>query len=339
MKTTDEHVFIIAEAGVNHNGDFKQAKELVQIASYAGVDAIKFQTFNSEMVVTKTALKANYQKRKEGSVETQFEMLRKLELSLEEHKKLLDFCRQSGTEFLSSPFDLTAIELLSTIGLNIWKVPSGEITNLPYLRKIGSLGQTVILSTGMADLGEIEDAIDVLDSAGTSRDKIILLHCNTEYPTPMCDVNLRALSTIQSAFPKIRIGYSDHTEGIEAPIAAVAMGAIVIEKHFTLDKSLPGPDHKASLEPCELEAMVKAIRNIEQAMGSGIKKASPSEKQNIPIVRKSIVALTEIHTGEPFSAHNLTCKRPGTGISPMRWDEIIGKKASRSFKKDDLIDA
>lgn len=332
-------VYIIAEAGVNHNGNLNLAIKMVKAASLAGVNAIKFQTFKTATLVTRTASKASYQKETTGTAETQFEMLKKLELGLNAHKLLMACCQEHYINFLSTPFDLTTIDLLTSIGLTTWKIPSGEITNLPYLRKIGSLGQNVILSTGMTDLGEIEDALDILENAGTSRNKITVLHCNTEYPTPMQDVNLRAMQTIKHAFPGVRIGYSDHTKRIEVPIAAVAMGATVIEKHFTLDKNLPGPDHKASLEPDELNAMVKAIRNIETALGNAIKKPSQSELKNLSIARKSIVAAQSIAVGEIFTEKNLTTKRPGDGISPMRWDELLGKKANRAYVEDELIDA
>ena len=332
-------VFIIAEAGVNHNGDLALALKMVDAASKAGANAIKFQTFRAETLVTRSALKASYQKNTTGTAETQFEMLKKLELDLDAHKLLMTRCREQQIGFLSTPFDLNTIDLLAGIGLTTWKIPSGEITNLPYLRKIGSLGQKIILSTGMADLGEIEDALNVLESAGTPRNKITILHCNTEYPTPMRDVNLRAMLTIKHAFPGIQIGYSDHTEGIEVPIAAVAMGATVIEKHFTLDKKKPGPDHRASLEPDELSAMVRSIRNIEIALGNGIKSPSPSELKNLTIARKSIVAAQTITIGELFTENNLTVKRPGSGINPMRWEEIVGKRANRSYIEDELVDA
>lgn len=335
---TNRQVYIIAEAGVNHNGSLECAREMVQIAASTGVNAIKFQTFRAEMVVTETAPKAHYQKKATGAEETQLGMLKKLELNFDEHKKLIECCRQHNIDFLSTPFDLESVYLLSNLGLTTWKIPSGEITNLPLLRQIGSFGQDVILSTGMADLGEIEDGLDVLQNAGTPRDKITILHCNTQYPTPISDTNLKALQTIQFAFPGVKYGYSDHTLGIEIPIAAVALGATIIEKHFTQDKNLPGPDHKASLEPDELTSMVRAIRNVEQAMGSGIKKPSPSEIKNIIIVRKSIVARRNISIGEYFTEENLTVKRPGNGLSPMKWDETIGRKARRDYSEDELID-
>lgn len=334
-----EKVFIMAEAGVNHNGSLARAKEMVKVAARAGVDAVKFQTFKAETLLTKDAVKADYQIKTSGRNETQFEMLKKLELSYESHLELIAACKLNHIEFLSTPFDLTTIDLLKKLGIRKWKIPSGEITNLPYLRKIGSLGQEIILSTGMADLEEIKAAVCVFTTAGLSLDKITILHCNTEYPTPMQDVNLRAMHTIKDSFPGVKTGYSDHTKGIEVPIAAVAMGATVIEKHFTLDKNLPGPDHKASLLPDELAQMVRAVRNIETALGNGIKKPSQSEKKNIAIARKSIVAFRSIAAGETFTRDNLTVKRPGNGLSPMKWDDIIGKHAAKNYRKDDLIDA
>ncbi|MCD4822980.1 MAG: N-acetylneuraminate synthase [Phycisphaerae bacterium] len=334
-----EPVYIIAEAGVNHNGSLEMAKKLIDVAAAAGADVVKFQSFRAQTLLTQTARKADYQLQTTGDDESQFEMLKKLELTEPMHRELLAHCRASGIEFLSSAFDLDTIDLLRELGLKVWKIPSGEITNLPYLRKIGSLGQEVILSTGMADLEEIGDALDILEAAGTDRRKIIVLHCNTEYPTPMSSVNLRAMQTIAATFPGIRVGYSDHTQGIEVPIAAVAMGAVVVEKHFTLDKTLPGPDHKASLEPDELADIVRAIRNIEQALGDGVKRPSVSELKNKPIARRSIIAARDIVAGEQFTEENLTVKRPGTGISPMRWYETLDRSADRDYRKDELIDA
>ena len=328
---------IIAEAGVNHNGSLDLAKKMIDVAVEAGADAVKFQTFKAEKVVSRYAPKAEYQMKTTTADESHLEMVKKLELDAAAHRTLIDYCKKKNIRFLSTPFDLESIDLLNELGLNIFKIPSGEITNLPYLRKIGALKKEIILSTGMADLGEIEDVLDVLTGAGTKLKDITVLHCNTEYPTPIEDVNLRAMLTIKAAFPGVNIGYSDHTLGIEVPIAAVAMGATIIEKHFTLDKSMKGPDHKASLEPDELRAMVCAIRNIEKILGTGIKKATPLELKNKPIVRKSIVAACDIRKGEIFTKENLTAKRPGTGISPMRWDEVIGKKASRDFNEDELI--
>lgn len=330
-------VFIIAEAGVNHNGSVDLAKRLIDVAVDAGVDAVKFQTFKAEKLVSKTAIKADYQKKNmKDSDNSQFNMLKKLELDVNTHHELISYCKDRNIMFLSTPFDHDSIELLNDLGLEIFKIPSGEITNLPYLRHIGKLNKKVILSTGMADIGEIEDALDVLVTAGASKKNITALHANTMYPTPMEDVNLKAMLTIGNTFD-VAYGYSDHTLGIEVDIAGVAMGASCIEKHFTLDKTMEGPDHKASLEPDELKAMVKAIRNIELALGSSIKKPSKSETPNIKIARKSIVANRDIKVGEVFDANNLTIKRPGDGISPMRWDEIIGSVAQKSYNKDDLI--
>ena len=331
--------FIIAEAGVNHNGRLELARKMIDAAVEAGADAIKFQTFKAEKVVSRYAPKAEYQNKTTMADESQLEMIKKLELDAVAHRTLIDYCKKKNIRFLSTPFDMESIGLLTSLGLTIFKIPSGEITNFPYLRKIGALKKEVILSTGMSYLGEIEDALNVLTGAGTELKDITVLHCNTEYPTPMHDANLRAMQTIKSAFPGVHVGYSDHTEGIEVPIAAVAMGATIIEKHFTLDKNLPGPDHKASLEPDELTVMVRAIRNIEIALGNGIKKPSPSESKNMVIARKSIVAAQAIRTGEEFTNNNLTAKRPGTGLSPMKWDEVIGKTATKNYSKDELIDA
>lgn len=329
-------IIIIAEAGVNHNGSLVLAKKLIDAASSSGADIVKFQTFQANNLTIKNASKAEYQKKTTDKNENQFEMVKKLELSEAMHHELIAYCQQKNIIFLSTPFDHESIELLNRLGLDTFKIPSGEITNLPYLRHIGGLNKQIILSTGMANLGEIEAALNVLTQAGTAKEKITVLHANTEYPTPMCDVNLRAMQTIAQAFG-VKVGYSDHTLGIEVPIAAVAMGAVVIEKHFTLDRNMDGPDHKASLEPDELKAMVLAIRNIEQALGNGTKQASPSESKNMAIARKSIIAKTAIKKGDLFSAENLCVKRPGTGINPMRWDEIIGTPAQRDYKEDDLI--
>ena len=330
--------FIIAEAGVNHNGDIVIAKKLVDAAKKAGADAIKFQTFKAENMVSKYAQKAEYQKGTTRDDESQLEMIKKLELDKEAHKELVNYCTEKKILFLSSAFDLASIDLLNELGLEICKIPSGEITNLPYLRKIGTLNKKVILATGMSDLGEIEDALNILNITGTPKENITVLHCNTEYPTPFENVNLRAMLTIRNAFPGISVGYSDHTLGIEVAIAAVALGATVIEKHVTLDKDMPGPDHKASLEPGELKAMISGIRNIEKALGTGIKKPSSSELKNKPVARKSIVAACPIQKGELFTEKNITVKRPGTGISPMRWDDMIGRKANRNYGKDELIE-
>jgi len=329
-------VFIIAEAGVNHNGSIELAKELIDVAASAGVDAIKFQTFKTELCISKDAEKAKYQKDNTGYSESQFDMVKKLELSYDNFKELHAYCKKKNILFLSTPFDHPSIDFLDEINMNIFKIPSGEITNLPYLRHIGSLNKKVILSTGMADIGEIEDALDVLTKAGTQKENIIVLHANTMYPTPMEDVNLKAMVTIGNTFD-IAYGYSDHTLDIEVDIAAVAMGASVIEKHFTLDKTMEGPDHKASLEPDELKKMVKAIRNIEKALGSSIKKPSNSEKPNMDIARKSIVASRSIKKGEILNEDNLAIKRPGNGINPMQWDEIVGSIAQKDYIEDELI--
>jgi N,N'-diacetyllegionaminate synthase len=329
-------VFIIAEAGVNHNGSTELAKKLIDIAAQSGADAIKFQTFKAESLVTKKAEKAEYQKQSTDIKESQFEMIKKLELDVDTHQALMAYCAEKNILFLSTPFDHDSINLLNKLGLEIFKIPSGEITNLPYLKQIGALNKQVILSTGMADIGEIEDALDVLIAAGTVKANITILHANTEYPTPMENVNLKAMQTIAQAF-NIDVGYSDHTLGIEVDIAAVTMGAKVIEKHFTLDKTMEGPDHKASLESDELKAMVQAIRNIEKALGSGVKKPSKAECKNIPIVRKSIVAAGDIRAGEMLTVDNLAIKRPGNGINPMRWDEVLGQNAQKDYKTDELI--
>lgn len=336
MKNKFEKVFIIAEAGVNHNGSIELAKKLIDVASESGADAVKFQTFKAENLVSKNAQKADYQKQTTDKNESQFDMIKKLELDVDTHKELMAYCKTKNIMFLSTPFDHDSIELLSDLGLEIFKIPSGEITNLPYLRHIGKLDKKVILSTGMADIGEIEDALDVLIAAGTKKENITVLHANTEYPTPMEDVNLKAMVTIGNTFD-IAFGYSDHTLGIEVDIAAVAMGSCCIEKHFTLDKTMEGPDHKASLEPNELKAMVKAIRNIELALGSCVKKPTNSEIPNMKIARKSIVAKMDIKKGELLSENNLAIKRPGNGINPMRWDEIVGSIATKDYKEDELI--
>ena len=330
-------VFIIAEAGVNHNGSIELAKKLIDVASESGADAVKFQTFKATNLVSKNAQKAQYQKENmNDGDDSQFNMLKKLELDLDTHKRLISYCNQKKIIFLSTPFDNDSIELLNDLGLEIFKIPSGEITNLPYLRHIGKLDKKVVLSTGMADIGEIEDALDVLLEAGTKKENITVLHANTMYPTPMEDVNLRAMKTIGDTFD-IDFGYSDHTLGIEVDIAAVALGACCIEKHFTLDKTMEGPDHKASLEPDELKAMVKAIRNIELALGSSIKKPSKSETPNKEVARKSIVAKVNIKKDDILSEKNITLKRPGNGINPMRWDEIIGSVAPKDYKEDEII--
>lgn len=327
--------FIIAEAGVNHNGDIAIAKKLIDVAVEAKVDAVKFQTFNSEKLVKKDAKKADYQKIITQSEESQFEMLKKLELDEQTHRILIEYCKQKNIIFLSTAFDLESIDLLNNLNIQIFKIPSGEITNYPYLKKIGSLQKKVILSTGMSTINEIREAINVLKENGTS--DISVLHCNTEYPTPMEDVNLKALNTIKNEL-NVEVGYSDHTLGIEVPIAAVAIGATIIEKHFTLDKNMQGPDHKASLEPYELKKMVEGIRNIDLALGSSNKKVSKSEIKNLNIARKSIVANTNIKKGDIFTEENLTCKRPGDGISPMKWTKVLGRRAIKDFQKDEMIE-
>jgi N,N'-diacetyllegionaminate synthase len=329
-------VFIIAEAGVNHNGSIDSAKKLIDVAANSGADAVKFQTFKAENLVVKNTQKAEYQKQNTNVSESQFDMIKKLELDVGAHRELITYCQEKDIMFLSTPFDRGSIELLSDLGLQIFKIPSGEITNLPYLRHIGSLGKQVVLSTGMSNLREVSDALDVLIKSGTSKDNITVLHANTMYPTPMEDVNLNAMLTIQKEFG-VDIGYSDHTLGIEVDIAAVAMGASCIEKHFTLDKTMDGPDHKASLEPEELKAMVSAIRNIEKALGSSEKKPSPSESVNIKVVRKSIVANQNIKKGDLLTDKNIAVKRPGGGISPMQWDEVIGTISSKDYNADELI--
>lgn len=332
---TIKRIFIIAEAGVNHNGDISVAKKLIDAAVAADADAVKFQTFKTEHVMCKSAPKAEYQKITAGA-QTQFEMVKKLELSYDDFRELKIYCDKKEIMFLSSPFDRESIDFLANLGVEIIKIPSGEITNLPYLRAVGSLKKRAILSSGMSTLEEIGQAIEVLVQAGTKRENITILHCNTEYPTPLSDVNLRAMHTIKKSFG-LPVGYSDHSEGILVPIVAVSMGAQVIEKHFTLDKSLPGPDHQASLEPKELKEMVEKIRMTEQCMGSSQKHPTDSEKKNIVIARKSIVATKNIKKGEIFSEQNITTKRPGDGISPMKWDSIMGTVAKKDYKHDEKI--
>lgn len=335
--TGNSKVIIIAEAGVNHNGDYGRAVEMVHAAKRAGADYVKFQTAVPELVISSVAPKAEYQKETTGEGESQLDMCRKIHLRLEDYAPLKALCDEVGIGFMSTPFDLVSIDCLAALDMDYWKIPSGEITNLPYLRKIGAKGERVILSTGMSELYEIEAALDVLEKAGTDRQDVILLHCNTQYPTPMEDVNLRAMDSLRSLGVG-GVGYSDHTVGIEVPVAAVALGATVIEKHFTLDKTLPGPDHKASLEPCELAAMVRAIRNIEQALGTAEKHVSPSERANMEVARKSIVASRDIKAGEEFTMENIAVKRPGNGVSPMLWDSVIGKLSPRDFRADELIE-
>ncbi len=332
-----KRVIIIAEAGVNHNGDYQRAVDMVYAAKEAGADYVKFQTAVPELVISSVAPKAEYQKETTGNNESQLEMCRKIHLKLDDYLPLSELCREVGIGFMSTPFDLVSIDCLAPLGMDFWKIPSGEITNLPYLRKIAAKGGKVILSTGMSELPEIEAAMNVIEAGGIQRSDISLLHCNTQYPTPMRDVNLRAMEQLRSMHPGM-VGYSDHTTGIEVPVAAVAMGAEIIEKHFTLDKSLPGPDHRASLDTAELRAMVNAIRNIELAIGDGEKHVSDSERPNIEIARKSIIAARDIKAGEILTEENLTVKRPGNGISPMRWDEVVGSRAIRDFKADHLIE-
>jgi len=328
----ENKTFIIAEAGVNHNGNIDLAYKLIDAAIESGVDAIKFQTFKAEKLVSRNAEMASYQKENTGKTESQLEMIKKLELSYQDFKQLNDYCIEKGILFLSTPFDIDSIDFLRTLNMSLWKIPSGEITNLPYLEKFAKTDKEIIISTGMATMIEIKDALRVLDKVK----KITILHCNTEYPTPIEDVNLTAMNMLKNEF-NVDIGYSDHTLGIEIPIAAVALGATVIEKHFTLDKKMEGPDHKASLDPIELKIMVQAIRNIERALGSGVKAPTPSELKNKSIARKSIVAKTNIKKGEIFTTDNLTVKRPGNGISPMNWYSIVGNEASKDFDEDELI--
>ena len=331
------HVIIIAEAGVNHNGDYDRAVAMIHAAKAAGADYVKFQTAVPELVISSVAPKAEYQKETTGAEESQLEMCRKIHLRLEDYAPLAQICREVGIGFMSTPFDLVSIDCLAPLEMDYWKIPSGEITNLPYLRKIARKGGKVILSTGMSELCEVEAALEVLEDNGIGRADVALLHCNTQYPTPMCDVNLRAMEQLASLHPGA-VGYSDHTVGIEVPVAAVAMGARIIEKHFTLDRNLPGPDHKASLEPAELASMVSAIRNIELAIGSGEKHVSDSERPNIVVARKSIVAATDIRKGDLLTENNITVKRPGNGISPMKWDAVLGTAAIRDFLADELIE-
>ena len=327
---------IIAEAGVNHNGSIEIAKKMIDVAAFAGADLVKFQTFKAESLVIHSADKAEYQKKSTSMSESQFKMIKKLELDQTAHEELIEHCEQKGIRFLSTAFDHDSIDLLAKLDIPFYKIPSGEITNQPYLRHLGRMGKPVVMSTGMSTLKEVQAAMNVLLDAGIKKDDLTILHCNTEYPTPMKDVNLKAMLTIGEQL-RVAIGYSDHTLGIEIPVAAVAMGATVIEKHFTLDRTMPGPDQAASLEPEELKAMVVAIRNIEKAMGNGVKKPSSSEIKNIPIARKSIVAANKIAKGEIFTEKNLTVKRPGNGISPMLWGEVLGMVAEKDYLIDDEI--
>lgn len=333
----NKKVIIIAEAGVNHNGSYELAIKMVDEAKRAGADYVKFQTAKPELVISTFAPKAEYQKETTGAAESQLEMCKAIHLPLTDYKPLKEYCDKVGIGFMSTPFDLVSIDVLESLDMDYYKIPSGEITNLPYLRKIASKHRPVILSTGMCEVEEVEAALQVLEQGGVKRSDIIVLHCNTEYPTPMADVNLRAMDDLRRSLG-VEVGYSDHTKGIEVPIAAVALGATVIEKHFTLDKTMEGPDHKASLEPDELKAMVDAIRNIEQALGDGHKHVSPSERKNMDIARKSIVAARDIRKGEVLTEDNITTKRPGNGISPMRWDSVIGTTAIRDFGYDELIE-
>lgn len=334
-----KHTLIIAEAGVNHNGSLELAKQLVDRAVEAGADYIKFQTFKASKLVTKAAKQAEYQRKnlgKEG--DSQFQMLKKLELSQEDHKILIAYCKEKGIRFFSTAFDFDSIDYLHSLTLGLWKIPSGEVTNYPFLKRVAAYNEKTILSTGMCDMNDVRAAVSALYKNGLSKENLILLHCNTEYPTPFEDVNLKAMDALRIEFG-VEVGYSDHTNGIEVPIAAVALGATVIEKHFTLDRNMEGPDHKASLEPDELKAMVSAIRNVEKALsGDGTKHVSNSERKNITIARKSIMAACHIKKGEVFTEDNLTVKRPGNGISPMRWEEVIGTKAVRDFAEDELIE-
>lgn len=327
---------IIAEAGVNHNGDLNLAKKLIEVAADAGADFVKFQSFKAKDCISTRAKKATYQLKTTPQNESQLEMVSKLELDAKAHKELISHAKKCGIAFLSTPFDLASIELLNDLGLEIFKIPSGEITHLPYLKKIASFNKKILLSTGMSNLAEIETALNILCKNGTKRQNITLLHCTTEYPAPFDEINLKAIQTLKDAF-KLDVGYSDHTRGIHIPLAAVALGASVIEKHFTLDKTMQGPDHKASLEPNELKTLCTQIRQIQKAMGDGIKKASKSEKKNIPIVRKSLVAKKAIKKGERFNEENLTAKRPGNGISAIRYEEFLGKRARKNYEEDELI--
>lgn len=333
------HTLIIAEAGVNHNGSIVLAKQLVDKAAEAGVDYIKFQTFKAANLVTKSARQAEYQKKNIGGTDdSQYQMLKNLELTPEEYDVLVEYCNERGVKFFSTAFDSESIEYLHSLNLGLWKIPSGEVTNYPFLKRVAAYNEKTILSTGMCDMADVRAAVEALYKNGLFKENLIILHCNTEYPTPFEDVNLKAMDALKNEFG-VKVGYSDHTKGIEVPIAAVALGATVIEKHFTLDRNMEGPDHKASLEPDELKAMVKAIRNIEKAIGGdGTKHISESERKNIAIARKSIVAAKNITRGEILTEDNLTVKRPGTGISPMRWDEVIGTRAIRDFNEEELVE-
>lgn len=337
MTQARKHIIIIAEAGVNHNGDIDMARRMVAEARKAGADYVKFQTAVPELVISQFAPKAEYQKETTGSAESQLDMCRAIHLPLSDYAGLASLCRSEGIGFMSTPFDLVSIDCLADIGMDYWKIPSGEITNLPYLRKIGALGGKVIMSTGMSTLDEVKDAVEVLERAGTPRCNIWLLHCTTQYPAPYESVNLRAMDAL-ATLGCAGVGYSDHTIGSDVAVAAVGRGAVVIEKHFTLDRTLPGPDHKASLEPDELAELVRRIRIAEAALGAGIKKVAQAESGNIAVARKSIVAARDIEAGELLTEENITVKRPGNGISPMRWDEIVGSRAIRNFSYDELIE-
>ena len=328
-------VLIIAEAGVNHNGNLDLALKMVDEAKRAGADIVKFQTAIPEKVISKYADKAEYQKKTTGNEESQLEMCKRIHLKLSDYDIIKKYCEEVGIEFLSTPFDLESIDYLEKLGLRLWKIPSGEITNLPYLIKIAKTGKPVIMSTGMAELNEVEEAVNVLKENGAG--EITLLHCTTEYPAPFESVNLRAMNTLREKF-ETEVGYSDHTVGFEAAVAAAVLGASVREKHFTLNHNMEGPDHKASLEPEEFEVMVNNIRLIEKALGDGVKQPAEAEKKNIAIARKSIVAAKDIKKGEVFTEDNITVKRPGSGISPMKWFEVLGTEAVRDFGEDELIE-
>lgn len=332
-----DKVFIIAEAGVNHNGSIELAKKLIDVASDAGADAVKFQTFKADKLLIKKTQKAEYQKKSTVSNESQYEMIKKLELDELDHKILIGHCKKNNIKFLSSPFDHESIDMLYKLDMDIFKIPSGEITNLPYLRHVGSLRKEIILSTGMSDLSDIENALNVLIKSGTNKNEITLLHATSEYPCPIDEVNLLAMDTLKAKFA-VKVGYSDHTEGVDISIAAVSRGACIIEKHFTLDRELEGPDHKASLEPNDFKLMVQSIRHIEQALGDGIKRPTKSEVRNMLVARKSIVASRDIKLGEILSLDNISVKRPGVGISPMKWDDVIGKPAKKFFSVDEMIE-
>ncbi len=338
MSNSKSAVTIIAEAGVNHNGDVKLACKLIDVAVAAGADIVKFQTSIPEAHISAGAPKAEYQQKRTGRGETQLEMIRKIRLPQKHLPELKCYCESKGIMFWCTAFDLYSLALLYDMGLDLWKIPSGEITNVPYLRHVAGYGQKIIMSTGMASLGEVETALDILEKGGTLRQNITLLHCTTEYPANLDDVNLRAMLAMQAAFPGIAgVGYSDHTPGIEIPLAAVALGAAVIEKHITLDKKMEGPDHAASLNPEELSALVRGVRHVERALGSGIKKPAPQELKNAVAARKSLVAATDITQGEILTAVNMTTKRPGSGISAIHWDDYLGRPATRDYKADELL--